>query len=512
MESTSPTSKRVKTRAVRTGGRLESWFSGDTELTEKYSQKLDKVRRLLKDQSLRKFLELKGNIYPDFVRVFYTNLKFQGNNLVSHVKGVEMEITHEVWAAVAGLKFSGLRINRGNLGVVEDFNKIQFYKNCLKNNQSQHCNKLGHPPFKCWRRPDAKCNKCNQLGHEVVICRNQSEQQELNQSEQQDVDAQIANEEDVLFVATGFSNNISSASWLIDSGCTNHMTYDKKHFKKLKPSKISKVKIGHGGHISVKGIGTNVVATHLGTKTITNVLYVPNIDQNLLSVGQLLQKGFKVFFEDNHCLIKDTTGQDLFKVQMRGKSFSLDLFQEELTGQGLLKMQKSEMKDDPLIKGNRLLSDIYHRVVVCESANHKEPADHKEVINDPKSKKAMEEVYMIEKNKTQEQPKGKEDKVYKLSKAIYGLKDIPRTWYNRIDDDYLISFGFDKSLLESAPYVKSKGVEWRLSKARMKRRIFADLFSKPPPANKFEFSRQKNGICSSKNQGGVLDIVFFNCK
>ena len=71
------------------------------------------------------------------MRVFYTNLKFEGNNLVSHVKGVEMEITHDVWAAVAGLKFSGLRINKGNLGVVEDFNKIQFYKSCLKNNQSQ---------------------------------------------------------------------------------------------------------------------------------------------------------------------------------------------------------------------------------------------------------------------------------------------------------------------------------------------------------------------------------------
>jgi len=62
-------------------------------------------------------------------------------------------------------------------------------------------------------------------------------------------------------------------------------------------------------------------------------------------------------------------------------------------------MQKSEMENVPPIKGNRLLSNIYHKcnVAVCE------PADHKEVINDPKSKKAMkEEVYMIEKKKTRE--------------------------------------------------------------------------------------------------------------
>ena len=101
------------------------------------SQKLDDVRRLLKEQLLKRFLEMKGNIYPNLIRVFYTNLKFEGNNLVSHVKGVDMEITHEVWAAVTGLKYAGLRINKGSIGVVEDFNKIQYYKSCLKNPHAQ---------------------------------------------------------------------------------------------------------------------------------------------------------------------------------------------------------------------------------------------------------------------------------------------------------------------------------------------------------------------------------------
>ncbi|XP_068502140.1 uncharacterized protein [Phaseolus vulgaris] len=80
---------------------------------------------------------MKGNIYPNLIRVFYTNLKFVGNNLVSHVKGVDMEITHEVWTVVTGLKYVGLRINKGNIGVVEDFNKIQYYKSCFKNPQAQ---------------------------------------------------------------------------------------------------------------------------------------------------------------------------------------------------------------------------------------------------------------------------------------------------------------------------------------------------------------------------------------
>jgi len=49
------------------------------------------------------------------------------------VKGVDMIITNDVWAVVAGLKSSGLRINKGNLRIVEEFNKMQFYKSCLKN-------------------------------------------------------------------------------------------------------------------------------------------------------------------------------------------------------------------------------------------------------------------------------------------------------------------------------------------------------------------------------------------
>jgi len=48
------------------------------------------------------------------------------------MKGVDMEITHEVWSVVAGL-----RINKGNIGVVEEFNKMQFYRSCLKNPQSK---------------------------------------------------------------------------------------------------------------------------------------------------------------------------------------------------------------------------------------------------------------------------------------------------------------------------------------------------------------------------------------
>ncbi|KAE8691461.1 transcription factor TCP14-like [Hibiscus syriacus] len=54
----------------------------------------------------------------------------------------------------------------------------------------------------------------------------------------------------------GKNKNESNESWLIDSGSTNHMTHDKELFRDLKPTNITKVRIGNGDYISVKGNGT----------------------------------------------------------------------------------------------------------------------------------------------------------------------------------------------------------------------------------------------------------------
>ena len=68
------------------------------------------------------------------------------------------------------------------------------------------------------------------------------------------------------------------------------MTYDRTLFKELKPTRATKIKVGDGRYISAKGKGTVAFTTNLGTKTISDVLYVPKINQNLLSVGQVVKK------------------------------------------------------------------------------------------------------------------------------------------------------------------------------------------------------------------------------
>lgn len=67
------------------------------------------------------------------------------------------------------------------------------------------------------------------------------------------------------------------------------MTYDHELFKELDKTAISKVKIGNGAYIATKGKETVSIEGLSGLKLIPDVLYVPETDQNLSSVGQLLE-------------------------------------------------------------------------------------------------------------------------------------------------------------------------------------------------------------------------------
>lgn len=84
-------------------------------------------------------------------------------------------------------------------------------------------------------------------------------------------------------------------------------------------------------YIALNGKGTIAISTHLATNLISNVLYVPDIDHNLLSVGKLIEKGYKVLFENKSCSIKYANGKDIFKVKMKGKSFVLNPLEEKIT-------------------------------------------------------------------------------------------------------------------------------------------------------------------------------------
>ena len=65
----------------------------------------------------------------------------------------------------------------------------------------------------------------------------------------------------------------------------NHMTANVNLFKDLRKASSSMIKLGNGDVIKVEGQGSVVIKTPTGNKIIPNVFYVPNIEENTLSLG-----------------------------------------------------------------------------------------------------------------------------------------------------------------------------------------------------------------------------------
>ena len=114
-------------------------------------------------------------------------------------------------------------------------------------------------------------------------------------------------------------------TWLIDSDCTSHMTKHLSVFTSIDRSVQAKVKLGNGEVVQAKGRGKIVVSTKRGTKIISDGLYVPELDQNLLSVAQMLRNGHAVTFKENFYFITDVHGTEIAKIKMDGNSFYLKL-------------------------------------------------------------------------------------------------------------------------------------------------------------------------------------------
>ncbi|CAL8133188.1 unnamed protein product [Prunus armeniaca] len=106
-------------------------------------------------------------------------------------------------------------------------------------------------------------------------------------------------------------------SWYIDSGCSNHMTRDEGLLLNIQRDLTSKVKIGTGEVVPVAGKGTLVIKTKLGKKNIHEVMLVPGLEENLLSLGQMMEYGYHLVFGGNMVNVYDDQSLENLIVRMQ---------------------------------------------------------------------------------------------------------------------------------------------------------------------------------------------------
>ncbi|PKA51294.1 hypothetical protein AXF42_Ash002657 [Apostasia shenzhenica] len=88
--------------------------------------------------------------------------------------------------------------------------------------------------------------------------------------------------------------------WLLDSGCSRHMTGDKSKFITLKPRNGGLVIFGDDTMKRIIGIGK------VGKDFLTFIdkVLVDGLAYNLFSISQLCDNGYNILFDASKCLIK----------------------------------------------------------------------------------------------------------------------------------------------------------------------------------------------------------------
>ena len=108
----------------------------------------------------------------------------------------------------------------------------------------------------------------------------------------------------------GEQQSITSLDWLIDSGCTNHMFFNKQHFDDYRAYKAGII-IADNTTVAIAGRETIEMKWLLpdGSSNLIrldNVLHVPQLKCELFLISQATRKGLGVvFFDDAYQITKD---------------------------------------------------------------------------------------------------------------------------------------------------------------------------------------------------------------
>ncbi|MCO5581485.1 hypothetical protein L7F22_035370 [Adiantum nelumboides] len=122
--------------------------------------------------------------------------------------------------------------------------------------------------------------------------------------------------------------------WYFDSGASRHITSRKDLFCSLDAAPAGKkVTCANNASYPIKGVGKILITISDGSDLcLPDVLYVPGIKKNLLSVSSLAKNGLRVIFEDDRCIVRDReNGYSLITTgTLENGLFVLDRYEKQI--------------------------------------------------------------------------------------------------------------------------------------------------------------------------------------
>ncbi|GJY46748.1 hypothetical protein Tco_0435811, partial [Tanacetum coccineum] len=103
------------------------------------------------------------------------------------------------------------------------------------------------------------------------------------------------------------TNIVQLILFIVDSGCTKHMTGNLPLLCNFVEKYLGTVRFGNDQFAPILGYGYLVQ----GNITINRVYYVEGLNHNLFPVGQFCDADLKVAFRESMCFVRDLQGNDL---------------------------------------------------------------------------------------------------------------------------------------------------------------------------------------------------------
>lgn len=178
------------------------------------------------------------------------------------------------------------------------------------------CDKVGHIAREC-RSELNRCIYCKKTNHNSEDCffKKKNEDKKVEEGSSSKSTALVV-------LVAQHPHKGEETSWVIDSGASCHMTGTKDLVKNVREIEHVDVLVGSKQRLVGKFMGDVV----LDQARIQNVMVVPGLGFNLISVAQLMECGAKVVFESKKVLVKveDRTvmtaprdGNGLWRIQVK---------------------------------------------------------------------------------------------------------------------------------------------------------------------------------------------------
>ncbi|KAA8523679.1 hypothetical protein F0562_010102 [Nyssa sinensis] len=187
------------------------------------------------------------------------------------------------------------------------------------------------------KRFEGKCHNCGKKGHMAKDCWFKKKPMESNAAtskieEEWDVEALFTTEEEELALTATISDQIDyEKDWIVDSGCSNHMTGDKEELQNLTEYKENcVVVIANNSKLPITHVGNTMVSTQYNDNEVPlqNVYHVPGKCYTSLNV--VFDEASSWWSLENEIL----PDSDVFKDKLQSAQIQLGLGESEDTDDG----------------------------------------------------------------------------------------------------------------------------------------------------------------------------------